>query len=262
MKLCAAFLALVTLLSIGSFAQDGQSKPQALFERAWDLSNIRSPSAPAFRLEATFTAIARDLSTLEGTYTETWVSNTEWRRETVVGASRSVEVGRATRHWLLNSGPPLPVEVQRFSSLLELSPLWWQEFTFQPTTDHDVNGIAIRCAVTLAEETGERYALCFYKESGLLMQTTMPKTIGSRLGDYSCLYANYQKFWEHFFPREVRCLQEGHRKLEAKIVELSLDPLPDPASFVQPAGAIEIGNEVEHPAPSRRAHAPDPGFPF
>jgi hypothetical protein len=116
----------------------------------------------------------RDLSTVEGTYTETWVSNTEWRRETVVGASRRVEVGGATGRWLLSSGPPLPIEIQRFSSLLELSPPWWQEFTFQPTTDHDVNGTAIRCVVTLTEETGERYALCFYKESGLLMQTTMP----------------------------------------------------------------------------------------
>jgi hypothetical protein len=262
MKLCAAGLALVTLFSAGSFAQNKQSKPQALLERAWDLSNIRSPSAPAFRLKATFSAITRDLSTVEGTYTETWVSNTEWRRETVVGASRRVEVGGATGRWLLSSGPPLPVEVQRFSSLLELSPPWWQEFTFQPTTDHDVNGIAIRCVITLAEETGERYALCFYKESGLLMQTTMPKTIGSRVGDYSCLYANYQKFWEYLFPRDVRCLQEGHRKLEAKIVELSLDPFPDPASFVQPAGAIEIGNEEEHPIPRRRLPEPDPRFPF
>src|SRR5277367_947899 len=263
MKLCAAFLALVNLLSAGSFAQDEQSKPQALLERAWDLSNIRSPSAPAFRLKATFTAITRDLATLEGTYTETWVSNTQWRREILVGASRRVEVGAApTGRWLLNSGPPLPLEVQRFATLLELSPPWWQEFTFQPTTDHEVNGIAIRCVVTVAQESGERYALCFYKDSGLLMQTTTPKTIGSRLGDYSCLYANYQKFWEYFFPRDLRCLQEGHRKLEAKIVELSLDPFPDPASFVQPAGAIEIGNEPEHPTPPRRAPAPDPGFPF
>ena len=181
MKVCAAFLitALVTFLSAGSFAGE-ESNAQALLERARELSDIRSPSAPAFRLKATFTAITRDLTTLEGSYTETWVSNTQWRRETVVGASRRIEVGEATRHWLLNSGPPLPVEVQRFSSLLELSPPWWQEFTFQPTTDHDVKGIAIRCVVTLTGENGERYALCFYTESGLLMQTTMPTRIGDR----------------------------------------------------------------------------------
>jgi hypothetical protein len=116
--------------------------------------------------------------------------------------------------------------------------------------------------VTLAGENDERYALCFYKESGLLMQTTMPTRIGDRLGDYSCLYGNYQRFWEHFFPRDLRCLQEGHRKLEGKVVELSLDPIPDPALFVQPAGAIEVGKGVEHPIPSRRLPAPDLGFPF
>ena len=87
MKVYAAFLltAVVILLSGSSFAEDEQSKPQALLERARNLSDIRSPSAPAFQLKATFTAIARDLATLEGTYTETWVSNTQWRRETVVG---------------------------------------------------------------------------------------------------------------------------------------------------------------------------------
>lgn len=264
MKLCAAFLltALVTLLSAGSLAEDEQSKAKALLERARDLSDIRSSSAPAFRLKATFTAITRELATLEGTYTETWVSDTQWRRETVVGASRRVEVGGATRHWLLNSGPPLPVEVQQFASLLELSPSWWQEFTFQPATDHDVNGIAIQCVVTLPGENGERYALCFYKENGLLMQITTPKSIGNRLGNYSCLYASYQKFGECFFPRELRCLQEGHRKLEGKIVELSRDPSPDPALFVKPAGAIEVGNGAEHPTPPRRLPAPDLGFPF
>lgn len=264
MKVCAAFLltVVVTLLSAGSFVEDEHSKAQALLERARNLSDIRSPNAPAFRLKATFTAITRDLATLDGTYTETWVSNTQWRRETVVGSSRRVEVGGATRHWLLNSGPSLPVEVQRFSGLLELSPSWWQEFTFQPTTDHDVNGIAIRCVITSAGENGERYALCFYRESGLLMQTTMPTRIGERLGDYSCLYANYQKFWQYFFPRELRCLQEGHRKLEGKVVELSLDPLPDPALFVQPAGAIEVVNGADHPIPPRRLPEPDLGFPF
>jgi hypothetical protein len=264
MKVYAAFLltAVAILLSASSFAEDEQSKAQALLERARNLSDIRSPSAPAFRLKATFTAITRDLATLEGIYTETWVSNTQWRRETVVGASRRVEVGGATGHWLLNSGPPIPDEVQRFSSLLEISPSWWQEFTFQPITGHEVNGIAIRCAITLTEETGERYALCFYQESGVLMQTTMPKRIGNRFGDYSCLYGNYQKFWDYFFPRDLRCLQEGHRKLEGKVVELSLNPIPDPALFVQPAGAVEAGKGVEHPIAPRSLPAPDLGFPF
>ena len=99
MKVCAVFLltAVVTLLSAVSFAEDEQSKAQGLLERARSLSDIRSPSAPAFRLRATFTAITRDLTTLEGTYTEIWVSNTRWRREIVVGASRRIEVARTTR---------------------------------------------------------------------------------------------------------------------------------------------------------------------
>jgi hypothetical protein len=88
------------------------------------------------------------------------------------------------------------------------------------------------------------------------------KENGNRFGDYSCLYGNYQKFWEYFFPRDLRCLQEGHRKLEGKVVELSLDPIPDPALFVQPAGAIEAGKGGEHPIPARHLPARDLEFPF
>jgi hypothetical protein len=262
MKLCAVFLVsvLVALLNPGTLAEDAQANAQALLQRARVLSDIRSPSAPAFHLKATFTAITHDLSILDGTYTETWVSNAQWRRETQVGASRRVEVGGATKHWLLDSGPPLPVEVQKFSSLLELSPAWWQDFTFEPPMDHDLSGVAIQCVVTVAAEDGERYALCFYKDRGLLMQTIAPKRIGNRLGDYSCLYGSYQKFWEYFFPRELRCLQDGHKKLDGKIVELSLDPFPDPSLFVQPAGATEVVNGTDHPTPPRPA--PDPRFPF
>jgi hypothetical protein len=253
---------LVSLHSVGVFAEDQQSNAQALLERASDLSDIRSPSAPAFRLKATFTVVTRDLDILEGTYTETWVSNTQWRRETVVGNSQRIELGGAAQRWLTSSGPPLPEEVQQFSRLLELAPHWWQEFSFEPATDHDVRGIAIRCAVTSPGEDGERYALCFYKQSGFLMQTTMPKRIGERLGEYSCLYGNYEKFWNYFFPRDLRCLQDGHRKLQGKIVELSLDPFPDPGLFVRPPGAVEMGNRVEHPTPTRRVPEPDVKFPF
>jgi hypothetical protein len=264
MKLCGAFLliAFATWLSTGSFAEDEQPQAQALLERARNLSDIRSPNAPAFRLKATFTAITQDLDTVEGTYTETWVSNARWRREIVVGGSRRIEVGGATRRWLLNSGPQLPAEVQRFSSLLEISPSWWKEFTFEPATDHDANGVTIRCVVTPAGEGGEKYALCFYKRRGLLLETIMPRKIGSRLGNYFCRYGNYQKFWDYFFPRELECLQEGHRKLEGKVVELSLDPSPDPALFAQPAGAVEIGNDTEHPTPPHPVPAPDLRFPF
>ena len=50
--------------------------------------------------------------------------------------------------------------------------------------------------------------------------------------------------------------------VEGKVVELSLNPIPDPALFVQPAGAIEAGKGVEHPIPARRLPARDLEFPF
>jgi hypothetical protein len=266
----SVLITLLALLGVASFAAspgaspagDDQTQAQTLLERARKLSDIRSASAPAFRLKASFTVTAPDLSTVEGTYIETWQSNTQWRRETVLGPARRVEVGGATKRWQLDTGTQLPAEVQQFSGVLDLTPSWWKDFTFEPPTDHEVKIGTLRCMVTPLAETGERFALCFYKDSGLLAQVIMPKKIGVRLGTYSCQYGEYQKFGDYVFPRLLACFQEGHRKLKAEIVELSSNPSPDATLFSPPTGAVELGNNVDHPLPPKPAQAMDPRFPF
>jgi hypothetical protein len=261
MKLYASALliAFLAVLSTASPAAEDQTQARALLERARKQSDIRSPNAPGFRLKASFTVATADLNVVEGTYTETWLSNTQWRHETVLGPSRRIEIGGATKRWLLETGPQLPAELQHFSSVLDLTPSWWNDFTFEPPTDHEVKGSTIRCAV-IAGEMGERNALCFYVDSGLLLQIVTPKKIGVRYGNYSCQYGDYQKFGEYVYPRALACFQDSHRKLKADIVELSPDPSPDPTLFSPPAGAVELGNSVEHPTPPKVL--PDPRFPF
>jgi hypothetical protein len=65
------------------------------------LSDIRAKDAPAFRLNATFSFVGDHLDTFEGTYTQTWVSDSQWSRETVIGNVRQIDVGGSGQHWLV-----------------------------------------------------------------------------------------------------------------------------------------------------------------
>jgi TonB family protein len=58
--------------------------------------------------------------------------------------------------------------------------------------------------------------------------------------DYSCFYGIFRKFADFWFPREMACLEDKHRTLEAKVEELSLEPSPDAALFKPPPGALEL----------------------
>ena len=50
-----------------SSGQDIQTRADALLSKARQLSDIRSPDAPPFRLKATFSFTGKDLGTVQGT---------------------------------------------------------------------------------------------------------------------------------------------------------------------------------------------------
>lgn len=96
------FAACLSCLQLCCLAQDVQARAEAMLQRARQLSDIRSPSAPAFRLKATFSFVGDDLATVQGTYTEIRVSQSQWRREIVVGDLRQVDIGGVGKHWILH----------------------------------------------------------------------------------------------------------------------------------------------------------------
>ena len=49
------------------------------------------------------TSLGDNLDPVEGTYKETWVSDSQWRRETVIGNPRQIDVGGSDMHWLASS---------------------------------------------------------------------------------------------------------------------------------------------------------------
>jgi hypothetical protein len=83
-------LSVISLLCLKGLlpCQDIQARAESMIAKARQLSDIRAKSAPAFRLSVEFSFANKGLATVEGTYTETWVSESQWSRETAVGELR------------------------------------------------------------------------------------------------------------------------------------------------------------------------------
>lgn len=61
-----------------ALAEDIQKSADDLLDRTRQISDIRAQNAPPFRLSLTFSYTGKDLETMKGTYTEFWMSNTQW----------------------------------------------------------------------------------------------------------------------------------------------------------------------------------------
>ncbi len=249
-----------------------QVRAEALMERARRFEDIRSKSAPAFQLKATFSFVGRDLEKAQGTYTEVWVSDSQWRRETVVNDLRRVEVGTANKIWTLDSSKDFPEPATHLPDAMVAFPA-----TALPEVElveeNTAKGIAAECAITKPGPQQERYSLCFDKKSGALLQKVTPKFRTRNSVAYACFYGKFRKFGGFWFPREMACFEDKHLNLEAQIVELSAELSTDPSLFTRspaatelslfspPPGATELGRCSVKPAPPVATIRPDPGFP-
>jgi TonB family protein len=239
-----------------------QKRAADLMDKARKLSDIRAASAPAFRLTATFSFVDKDLETLQGTYTEVWVSKLRWRRETVVKNWRSIEVGGATGSWLLDNADDFPEPAARLPNVTGMFPPNSSDLVFASIDDHKETDPPIGCAVTAPDSLRVQSAYCFDAKIGVLLQRVSPQFRPGQLVAESCDYGSFQKTGDYWFPREMVCFEDRHRKLDAKVIDLSLNPTTDPAIFTPPPGAIEIDNCPVTPQPPRAISAPDPAGHF
>ncbi len=222
-----------------TMAQDVQARADALLERARQLEDIRSPNAPSFRLQASFSFMGDDLEPVHGTYTETWVSNAKWRQETVVGDQRSIAVGGSGKQWVLVP-EGFPSKTDKLPILMTFLPPASLELHFQSISELSTTGLTAECAFTVSDAQKFRSVFCFEKKTGLLLQKLFPEKRPRNVVSFSCAYGSLRKFGEYFFPGEVACSEDQHKSIHASVLELSLQPSPDAAQFEPPAGAVEV----------------------
>lgn len=222
-----------------AWAQDVQSRADALLERAGQMEDIRSPNAAAFRLDATFSFIGADLETLQGTYSETWVSASEWRQETVVDDLRSIVVGGLGKHWILVP-EGFPSHAEKLPLVMTFLPATSLKLDFESIRELGSRDLTAECAFTKRDSLKFQSAFCFEKKTGVLLQKVFPETRPRNVVSFSCDYGSFRKFGVYLFPREVACFEDRHKSIRANVNKLSLLTTVDAALFEPPAGAVEI----------------------
>ena len=240
-----ATLLSIALLAVSSSAQDSQTpdvqvRAQALLQHARKLSDIRSPGAPAFRLKATFSFVGDNLDTVQGTYTETWVSDSQWRRETVIGDQRYIDVGVLNKHWLVFPDA-FPRQANKLATVMAFLPPASLDLVFDSVNERTAADLTADCAFAKPAMDNFRFAFCFEKKTGLLLEKVFPEKRPQNLLSLSCEYGKFQKFGNYTFPREINCFEDRHKSITATVVELSIASPVDPALFDPPPGAIQLG---------------------
>jgi hypothetical protein len=228
--------------------EDVQIRADALLHKARQLSDIRSPNAPAFHLKATFSFTGKDFEKVEGTYTEVWVSNSQWRRETVIGDLRHIEVSGADKQWLVDSDG-FPPQANKLAAMMAVLPPASRGFEFASITERETRNVTAECVTTKPLAGNLLFTFCFEKETGMLLERVVPEKRPLNLVAFSCEYGSFRKFGNYWFPRQIKCFEDRHKSISADVAELTIETPTDPTLFDAPKGAIELGRCVGKTVP-------------
>lgn len=232
--------------------QDIQTRAVTMLDRARQLTDIRSPNAPPFRLTATFSFTGSDLVTVQGTYIEIWASRTQWRRDTIVGDQRRLEVAGPTRRWLLDSSDNFPVRARSLPIILESVPAYASKMTFATITETQDRDLTVQCIESKPGLHREISAFCVESESGILLQRALPEYRPRNLVEHSCSYANFKRFGVFYLPSDITCSEDTHHEIDVKITAITTALSPEASLFTPLAGAKEFPNcstEIIPPKP-------------
>jgi TonB family protein len=241
---------------------DTQKHAEALIEAARQLSDIRTPGASPFRLNATFTFVGDDLGTVNGTYTEVWVSKSQWRREINVDKSQQIEVANSGKLWVVDKPEDFPDKAKQITGMMGIFSDAWEKLEFASIADHADKNPPTLCAITKAGPRHEKHTLCFEKNSGGLIEFFSPRIRPTNVVEYACGFGMFKQFRNHLFPREIACFEDRHRVIDAKVVDLVDEPKPDLALFEPLPGAIELGLCNGKVIAVAGAYTPTPVLPF
>ena len=266
--LCSALVLL--LFPSASFATSKDKEATSLMERAKQLSDIRADGAPAFRLKMNFKAFRENGSAVEGTYTETWVSNNRWRRDTVASDFSRTEVLSDGTRLLLESGTGLPETARELPALANIGRLHPESWKPEMISNRKLGGSDLRCVETAGgvrpgphisldhehQNEGEMPALCFDQTNGLLKAQIEPFFLIDRVVNAGCFFYDFEKFGDRIVARSYQCMKPGLPTIEAKIVELVADPAADAALFTLPNGVKEKNNCADPIKPPKAVYQP------
>lgn len=207
---------------------------------------------------------------LQGTYTEVWVSKTQWRREIVVGDTLKTEVAAGQKRFLLEPAKALPEHIRDRPALSGSGRFQPEAWKPEKIENRKLNGSSVRCIETTPvvrvglhlrtqpqrEVLGDVPSLCFDSSGGVLVAEIEPAMNHSE--DEACFFSDYQRFEDRIYARSYQLLEGGQTRLEARVVELVALSQVDRELFAVPNGAKELTSCPDPVRPPIAVYEPRP----
>jgi hypothetical protein len=194
------------------------------FDRARKLGFPAAGQATPYLLHAEFTTRASSGVVTTGTYTDTWVSEKQWRREAVIGESRFVRSRNGKKWYRLDDGPDAPL-LQFVLTALEPLPEMDGKSQGNWKVDRDPAAGAAVTRVWRGKQNGDGtpdpkdFEAYWFDESGQLVR--------SYLNGLEIKRENFEDFNGVHVARQLQVNLTGKTGMKIKIKD------------VQPLGAVD-----------------------
>ena len=208
---------------------------RAYFDRALHLSFPAGGSGKPYVLHAEF--VAKGSGGVEtGHYQDTWISNTQWRREASLGKSRYIRARSGDKRYELAEGP----DVQALVFLLRaLEPIpavkTFVESDWRIRRDTIKGILAIRVLSGPESPEGmldpQKNRAFWFDDSGLLRRTY--------LNGFGTNYSDFQAFAGFRIPQQVFIMKDEALAIRVHVTDLK------PAAAVSPALFMLRGHEAK-----------------
>ncbi len=194
-RYCRSFC--LTVLCLTAAAQDAQKRAEALLAHARQLSDIRVANAPSFQLNATFSFVGQGFKKPQGSYIETWIPPSRWRRETVLDEMPKIEIRDSEKRWIAFP-EELPVQTDYLPMMMDILDPATGDLRHGSVAERAGDKLAAECATT--KPGGFQFGFCFETKTGVLLEKLMPERRPQNTVAFRCGYGRFQKFGEFLVP--------------------------------------------------------------
>ena len=245
-------LALAAQSSAGE-KKDKQAEGLALIERARELSDIRAPGSPPFRLQGRIRILGPTGDPIEGRYFLLWISREQFREDIVLSDYRQISVIADNKVWRARPTAYKPLRIYQveqvllYRSRLELEP----NDTIKAIRSRTQKGRRQKC-VKVGRNQWTKSELCFDEATGAIARQEYELTTYE--------YGDYLEWGNKIIPRSARFLEDGKQVVEIQVEEVSPADTFDPGLFTPPPG-VEAKPGCQDPEPGKPTERVDPIYP-